>query len=143
MFTSSGAFQIQTRVRFADTDASGRIHYTAMFRYFEAAETELMRAIGITYIASTYDFPRVHVECDFALPVSHDDLLVIEVALTKLGRSSARMEFKSLRNGELTASGKIVVACTDRATHRPIPIPHHIRALLEPLVIKPEDSSRA
>ena len=31
-------FRFETRIRFIDTDASGRIHYTAMFRYFESAE---------------------------------------------------------------------------------------------------------
>jgi acyl-CoA thioester hydrolase len=136
VLASSGVFQIQTRVRFVDTDASGRIHYTAMFRYFEAAETEFMRAAGITYRSRSYDFPRVHVECDFRLPVGHDDVLTIEVALVKLGRSSVHLEFRSLRNGQLTATGVVVTACADRTTHRPVPIPGELRVLLEPLVAK-------
>jgi acyl-CoA thioesterase FadM len=50
-------FTLQTRVGFIDTDASGRIHNTAMFRYFEAAETEFMRRLGIEYKGSNYLFP--------------------------------------------------------------------------------------
>jgi acyl-CoA thioester hydrolase len=33
----------QLRVNWIDTDASGRIHYTAALRYFEVAEHGLMR----------------------------------------------------------------------------------------------------
>jgi len=35
------------RVAWIDTDAGGRIHFTAAFRYAEAAETELMRSVGL------------------------------------------------------------------------------------------------
>ncbi len=38
-------FRFKTRIRFIDTDTSGRIHYTAMFRYFESAEIEFMRTL--------------------------------------------------------------------------------------------------
>ena len=33
-----------SRIRFVDTAASGRIHYTAIFRHFETAEFEFMRS---------------------------------------------------------------------------------------------------
>ena len=36
----------RVRVAFVDTDASGRIHFTAMLRYFEAAEQEFLRSLG-------------------------------------------------------------------------------------------------
>ena len=55
-------FVFQTRIRFIDTDASGRIHYTAMFRYFESAEIEFLRTLGINYDPKRpINFPRVHV----------------------------------------------------------------------------------
>ncbi len=43
------AFVHASRVRFVDTDASGRIHYTAMLRHFEAAESEFFQASGLRY----------------------------------------------------------------------------------------------
>lgn len=125
-------FRFQTRIRFIDTDVSGRIHYTAMFRYFESAEIEFMRSLGITYGGREVDFPRVHVECDFQLPLVHDDVIDIEVCLTKLGRSSGRLEFRTLRKGEQAANGVVVIVCVDKQTQRPIPIPAEIRARLEP-----------
>jgi acyl-CoA thioester hydrolase len=124
-------FRFQTRIRFIDTDASGRIHYTAMFRYFESAEIEFMRTLGLVYREREFTFPRVHVECDFRLALQHDDLIDIEVCLAKLGRSSVRMEFRTLRDGEVAATGAVVVACVGRNTQRAIPVPAWLRRKLE------------
>ena len=124
-------FHFQTRIRFIDTDASGRIHYTAMFRYFESAEIEFMRSLGIVYLRSDFTFPRVHVECDFKLALMHDDLIDITVCLTKLGKSSARLEFQTMKAGDLAATGVIVVACMDRKTERSMAIPDQLREKLQ------------
>lgn len=124
-------FRFQTRIRFIDTDASGRIHYTAMFRYFESAEIEFMRTLGVVYQERDFTFPRVHVGCDFRLALQHDDVVDIEVCLAKLGKSSIRMEFRTFREGEVAANGVIVVACVDRNTQRAIPIPDWLRQKLE------------
>ncbi len=129
--TPRGPFHFQTRIRFIDTDASGRIHYTAMFRYFESAEIEFMRTLGVVYLKHEFTFPRVHAECDFRLALRHDDLIDIEVCLTKLGRSSARLEFRTFRSRDLAATGVIVVACMDRKTERAIAIPAELRKRLE------------
>jgi acyl-CoA thioester hydrolase len=128
-------FHFQTRIRFIDTDASGRIHYTAMFRYFESAEIEFMRSLGIVYLRSEFTFPRVHVECDFKLALMHDDLIDIEVFLTKLGRSSVRFEYRTMREGILAASGIIVIACMDRKTERAMAIPDWVREKLQTAVV--------
>jgi YbgC/YbaW family acyl-CoA thioester hydrolase len=123
-------FVFETRIRFIDTDTSGRIHYTCMFRYFESAETEFMRGLGILYIGSDFTFPRVHAECDYKLPLVHDDIIRIEVCLTQLGRSSARFEFRTFKDGELAANGAVVIVCMDRRTQRAIAIPDNLRAKL-------------
>ena len=125
--SSQEPFRFQTRIRFIDTDSSGRIHYTAMFRYFESAEIEFMRRLGVSYTKFGYGFPRVHVECDFFRSIIHDDQLEIEVFLTKLGRSSVRLEFRTLKEGELAARGAVVIACMDKKTERAIAIPADLR----------------
>ena len=123
-------FRFETRIRFIDTDASGRIHYTAMFRYFESAEIEFMRQFGLIYERGGYAFPRVHVECDFFLAMIHDDLIEIEVSLTKLGKSSMRFDFRALKAGDLAAKGAVVIVCVDKNTQRAAAIPDGLRAKL-------------
>lgn len=128
---SQELFRFHTRIRFIDTDTSGRIHYTAMFRYFESAEIEFMRRLGVSYTKFGYGFPRVHVECDFLLSIVHDDPLEIEVFLTKLGRSSVRLEFRTLKEGKLAARGAVVIACVDKKTEKAISIPAELRERFE------------
>jgi len=127
-------FRWDTRIRFIDTDASGRIHYTAMFRYFESAELEFFREIGVLHRHPTTAFPRVHVECDYSGAIHYDDLLTIELAIRKIGKSSVRFEFLVLKNGAEVAKGAVVVACIDRQAQRAVPIPDNIREKLLPYV---------
>jgi acyl-CoA thioesterase FadM len=105
-----------------------------MFRYFESAEIEMMRTVGLIYSGRTeYAFPRVHVECDFRLALIHDDEIEIEVFLTKLGKSSARFAFRTLKAGKLAADGAVVIVCMDRGSERAIPFPEEVRNKLQRL----------
>ena len=124
-------FRWQARIRFIDTDASGRIHYTCLFRYFESAEVEFLRSVGMSYQnKSPYSFPRVHVECDYRLAIVNDDLLTIEVSIGRIGKSSIRFDFRALKEGELAAHGSVVVVCIHRQTEQAVPIPDQIRQIL-------------
>ena len=135
-FQMAQAFRYETRIRFVDTDASGRIHYTSLFKFFEAAETEFFRAFDISYTKGTFNFPRVHAECDIKLALVHDDVIEIEVCLTKLGTSSMRFEFKTWKEGQVAATGAIVMVCMDRKTQRAMPIPGDLRARFAEILIE-------
>ncbi|MBX5477178.1 MAG: acyl-CoA thioesterase [Clostridia bacterium] len=144
-------FAHRLRVRWADTDASGRIHNSVAFRYFEEAEAELFRHLGLRLEpmrASRYDFPRVHVECDYLQPLGFDDELAIQVRVGRLGTTSFTLEYEALLVGEgphradLTGGaptplpvpalrGRVVIVTVERATGRPAPIPPELRAALE------------
>jgi acyl-CoA thioester hydrolase len=125
-------FVFRTRIRFIDTDASGRIHYTALFRYFESAEIEFLRTVGLTYDPKgPISFPRVHVECDYKAFLGHDDEIAIEVRLGRIGRSSVHFEFTVFKADLEAAAGKVVVVSIDRESGRPIPLPAEIRDKLQ------------
>ncbi len=89
-----------------------------------------MRELGVVYGKGGYAFPRVHVECDFRLAMLHDDVIEIEVFLTKLGGSSMRFEFRTFKAGDLAANGAIVIACIDQNTQRAVRIPEGLRERL-------------
>jgi acyl-CoA thioesterase FadM len=108
-----------------------------MFRYFESAEIEFMRSLGITYGETNYGLPRVHAECDFLGAIGYDDMIDIEVSLSKLGRSSVRLHFRTEKEGRLLAIGAVVIACMDIATQRAISIPPEMRARLQTAVEPP------
>ena len=128
-------FVWQSRIRFVDTDASRRIHYTAMLRHFEAAEHEFLTYIGCPYSqvsSREVGFPRVHVEVDFQSPTTYNDLLDIEVTVEKIGASSFTFAFRVSVEGRQAASGRIVVVAMSPATKKSCPVPAAMVESLKP-----------
>jgi acyl-CoA thioester hydrolase len=126
-------FRWQSRIRFVDTDASQRIHYTAMFRHFEAAEQDFLRELGTPYADPAFrdvSFPRVHVECDFITEIRYDDIIDIEVTIDRVGTSSFTAAYAVSVGDRPSAKGKITVVCIDKATNRSCPIPDRLREAL-------------
>jgi acyl-CoA thioester hydrolase len=135
---------IQVRVPFSDVDSSGRIHFTAMLRYMENAEHELVRSLGFPRATTLADivFPRVHVECDYLQAVSYDAKLTIEAHVERVGRSSwtvaftARLiapdgkEAQASSEGEIAARGRMTMVAMDLATQRARALPDDLRAAL-------------
>ena len=138
-------FTIEERVRWGDVDAASIIFYGSYVRFFEIAETELFRAVGLPY-GKIFDeleiwLPRVHLECDFRRVAQLDDLLEVSVYVGKLGRTSLRLNFEVRRKTddgaveeELIATAHFVLVVVRRNTLEPIPVPAELRRALEPYV---------
>ncbi len=129
----AGQFVWPHRVRFSDTDASGRIHYTAMLRFFEAAECEYLRSLGVPYSLMENEsdsYPRVRIECDYTGPVRDDDVVDILVSVERVGRSSFTLAFDASVAGRPAADGRITIVCISRATQSSRPLPENLAAIL-------------
>lgn len=134
---------IRIRVPFHDVDSTGRIHFTAMFRYMEIAEHELRRSIGFPQATSFPDiaFPRVHVACDFRGAVRYDDEVTIDAIVERVGRSSwtvaftARITVEAGNKGQkettpVVAEGRMTMVAMDPKTERALPLPGDLRSAL-------------
>jgi len=128
-------FSWRSRIRFSDTDASGRIHYSAMFRHMEAAEDEFMRVIGFPYAdiepSAGISFPRVHVEAQFISPLRYDDEVETQVTVERVGESSFTLYFMSVANGRAVSRGRITAVCISVATQRSTPMPEDLAEALQ------------
>src|SRR6476646_9021703 len=96
-------FTIEERVRWGDVDAARIIFYGAYIRFFEFAETELFRGVGLPY-GVMFDeldiwLPRVHLECDFHRAARLDDLLEVSVWVARIGTKSMKLNFQVRRKG--------------------------------------------
>ncbi len=120
------------RVRWVDTDASGRIHYTAAFKYFEVAEWELLRRAGfpLSDHGKTSGLPRVNVSATFHLALHVDDEIEVRLWAEHIGRTSIRFCGEIYRSGEQCVTGNITVVLVD-ALEQPQPIMDVIRVALE------------
>ena len=131
-------FTIKERVRWGDVDAARIIFYGAYIRFFEYAETELFREVGLQYGVMFDDLkiwlPRVHLECDFRRAARLDDLLEVAVFVGRFGTKSMRLNFEVRRNGEedLIATAHFVLAAVNQDTFETVPIPAELRERLAP-----------
>ncbi len=126
-------FVYQSRVRFGDTDASGRIFYVSLLNHFDAAEAEFLRHLGVGYREiqnRKVGFPRVRVECDYTGALVYDDLMEIAVTVARTGRASFTLAFGVSVEGRDCARGQVTIVSIDRETQRAIPLPENLRAAL-------------
>src|SRR5687768_15157278 len=131
-------FTIEERVRWGDVDAASIIFYGAYIRFFEFAETELFRAVGLQY-GVMFDelkiwLPRVHLECDFKRAARLDDLLEVSVSVGRIDTKSMRLDSEVRRKGEaeLVAIAHFILAEVNQDTFETVPIPAELRQRLAP-----------
>ena len=131
-------FSIEERVRWGDVDAARIIFYGAYIHFFEYAETELFRTVGLHY-GVMFDelgiwLPRVHLECDFHRIAQLDDILEVSVWVGRFGTKSMRLNFEVRRKGsdELVATAHFVLAAVNQQTFETVPIPTELREKLAP-----------
>jgi len=124
---SGGGIRIEERVRWSDVDAAGIICYGAYLRFYEIAETELFRAAGEPFheVFDRYDvwLPRVHIESDFSRPAFLDDLLRVQAAVERIGRTSLHLAFHVERDGAEIARARFVMVCVRRGDLVKTPLP--------------------
>lgn len=131
-------FTIEERVRWGDVDAARIIFYGAYIHFFEFAETELFREVGLAY-GEMFDelkiwLPRVHLECDFRHAARLDDLLEVSVYVGRFGTKSMKLVFEVRRKGEdeMIATAHFVLAAVNQDTFETVPIPAELRERLAP-----------
>ena len=137
-------FTIEERVRWGDVDAARIIFYGAYIHFFEFAETELFREVGLHY-GTMFDelkiwLPRVHLECDFRRAARLDDLLEVSVYVGRFGTKSMKLNFEVRRNkeAELIATAHFVLAAVNQDTFETVPIPAELRERLAPYTANEE-----
>ena len=125
------SIELQRRLRWADADAAGRLHFPRIFEIVEEAESELVRAIKWPMNRSLgYDFPRVHLECKFLRVLALDASFRLRLAVGKLGRTSIRYDYQVFdADGELAIEGTMTIVVLQNG--KPAEIPESLREALE------------
>ena len=128
----------QVRVRFADTDAAGIVHYAHYLAFLEAGRAEALRQLGLPQAriaAWELQAPVLEAVLRYRAPARFDDVLLIQTWVAEL--DGARFRFRSeIRHAENQA---LVAACETLHTWirttpgEPIEPPEWLRAALEQL----------
>jgi acyl-CoA thioester hydrolase len=117
------------RVAWVDTDAGGRIHFTAVFRWAETAETSLMRRLGFLDEWSG-DFPRRNVEAEYLKVLRFEDEVEVRLRVENAGRTSVTFGWTIVKDGEPYVKGRHTVVHVD-GDGQPKPLPDPVRAALD------------
>ncbi|HEY8224668.1 MAG TPA: thioesterase family protein [Pyrinomonadaceae bacterium] len=125
------SIELERRLRWADADAAGRLHFPRIFELVEEAESELVRRIGWPMNRSLgYDFPRVNVECRFLRVLELDAPFKLRLTAGKLGRTSIRYDYQVFDSiGELAIEGTMTLVVLQNG--KPTEIPASLRDALE------------
>ncbi len=125
------SIEFRRRLRWADADAAGRLHFPRIFEIIEEAESELLRGIEwpMDVRRKNFDFPRVHLECQFHRMLALDAPFRLHFTVGKLGRTSIRYDYRVFDEGEeLAIEGTMTVVVLQHG--KPAEIPIDLRAAL-------------
>jgi acyl-CoA thioester hydrolase len=123
--------EFKRRLRWADADAAGRLHFPRIFEIIEEAEGELLREVRwpTSVRRGEYDFPRVHLECRFQRIIALDDPFRLRLTVGRLGRTSIRYDYQVFdANDEPAIEGTMTVVVMQGG--KPTEIPEALRAAL-------------
>lgn len=124
--------EFNRRMRWADVDAAGILHFPRIFEIVEEAEIELLRQIGFSMFEKLkdFDFPRVRIECDFKKMIPLDAEFRLFLTIGKVGRSSIKYDFQAFNTKNETAlTGAMTVVTLKNG--KLAKIPNELRDALE------------
>jgi acyl-CoA thioester hydrolase len=125
--TAAQPFFWNVRVYYEDTDAAGVVYYANYLKFLERARTEWLAAAGISLTALESEHKAVFVvhrlEIEYRRPARLGDSLAISLEPTERSRVRLVVAQDIVRERELIAQARVVLACLDRRTWRPITIP--------------------
>ncbi len=126
-----GPFVHELRVRYGECDPQGIVFNANYLLYFDVAFTEMWRAAVGPWqeLVERHGVDAVVAEAhlDFRAPARFDDVLALEVALVRLGRTATTTEIDVMRDGALLLAGRLRHVCVDARTWAKTDIPEAVR----------------
>ncbi|MEB3799697.1 acyl-CoA thioesterase [Flavobacterium columnare] len=127
-------FDIQVRVRYAETDQMGVVYHGNYAQYFEMGRVEWLRNLGVSYKwmeGKGVMLPLVSLSMNYKKPARYDDLLTIRTIFKS--QTSVKLEFDYEiynESGELLTTANSLLVFVDAQSGRPIPPPEYLEGLL-------------
>ena len=135
-------FEVTRRVEFSETDMAGLMHFSNYFRFMETAEHGFCRSLGIPIVGSGPGvgmcLPRVHVECDYSVPLRFEDEVQVRLLVERKSRRSLTYQFRFMRlNGaspQEVARGRMTIVSIEfqpDGSLQAVPLPAAIASQVE------------
>ncbi|WP_430613753.1 acyl-CoA thioesterase [Flavobacterium sp. JP2137] len=123
-------FEIQLRVRYAETDQMGVVYHGNYAQYFEMGRVEWLRNLGLSYkkLENTgVMLPVVSLSMTYKKPALYDDLLTVRTLFKSQTSVKIEFDYEILNEaGDLLTIGNSVLVFVDMKTKRPVVPPAYI-----------------
>lgn len=138
-------FDTRVRVWYKHTDQMGICHHSNYICYFEAARSDMMRAIGLSYAeveARGLMMPILEVQSRYRKPAYYDEVLTIRVRVDDLPvtRFDVRYEIFNAA-GELLNTGWTQLGFMDSKSRRPCRCPEWFLEKLRAHWVETDDAT--
>jgi acyl-CoA thioester hydrolase len=128
-------FRHPHRVTYAECTVGDHVYHSRYLDWLEAARGEFLRALGEPVLAlqnAGFIFPVIEARLRYNYPARYDDLLAIEVWLTRVERVRLNFGHRILNQaGQLVLEAETFHCCTSRE-EKPKRLPAALLARLEP-----------
>lgn len=127
-------YPVRLRARYAETDQMGIVHHSVYPVWFEAARTELSRAVGLPY--RLWEERGIllmvsELSCRYRAPARYDDQVTVFVRVSDVASRGVTFSYRVVsEDGTLLAEGTTRHLSVDRTTSRPVVLPEPFRSVL-------------
>ncbi|WP_109523356.1 acyl-CoA thioesterase [Nocardia aurea] len=119
---------IERAVEWHDTDAAGHQHHSAILRWVESAEAELLRGLGLSWLFGRT--PRIRHEVGYHARLWFGETVRIRLRVQSVGRTSLRYAFEVHGGAGVAADGVVIIAHAEPHAMSATPWPSEVRARL-------------
>jgi acyl-CoA thioester hydrolase len=117
-------------LRFSDLDAYGHVNSAVYFTYLETARVKLFKDFFREVSEQDIFTIVARAECDFKLPITLYDNVIVTLWVSKTGRASFEIEYRLHDDREKTyATARTTMVCFDNVKKITVPLPESLKAL--------------
>ncbi|MFI3303369.1 MAG: thioesterase family protein [Rikenellaceae bacterium] len=125
----------EMRVWYVDTDQMGIVHHSNYIRYYEAARSDLMRDLGVSYAemeSRGVMMPILEVHSSYVASAKFDEMIRVEISLEQLPTARINFLYKIYNEeGVLLNTGSTVLGFLNSDSRRPTRAPRWFVEMLE------------
>jgi acyl-CoA thioester hydrolase len=123
-----GWYVVPWQVIFRDLDAFGHVNNAVFFTYFEWARTKMWLEMTQRSEATDISFIVVRAECDFRHQIALETIEIgVRIGEMRTSSFDTTYEIRKVNDGQLAATGRVVLVLFDWKTQSKVPIGDELR----------------
>ena len=124
------SYRHHVRVRYVDCDMQGVVYNAHYLTFADDGLDCWLRELDATFESRGWELMVKRAEVEWHGPARVADVIDIDISVSRWGRTSLDVGFRGSVGGDAAFDATLVYVVVDTGEHRPVPIPHDLRAHL-------------